>query len=93
MPVYAFSCGQCGLFDVWRPLSEATQPARCPTCQEPGRRVFTPPGLVRTPAPLRRARDLEEKSTHEPEVVRGPQGRPLPWHRHPAPQPPWVVGH
>jgi putative FmdB family regulatory protein len=93
MPVYAFSCEHCGPFEVWRPLREATEPAHCPACEEPGRRIYTPPGLVRTPAPVRRVRDLEEKSAHEPELVGRPQGRPLPRHGGHAPQPPWVAGH
>jgi putative FmdB family regulatory protein len=93
MPAYGFSCDQCGPFDVWRPLSEASEPARCPTCEEPGRRIYTPPGVVRTAAPARHARDLEEKSAHEPEVVGRPHGRPLPTHLPHNPEPPWVLGH
>jgi putative FmdB family regulatory protein len=93
VPVYAFSCERCGPFDVWRPLSEATRRAHCPTCRKPGRRVYTPPGLVKTPAPVRKAREFEEKSAHEPEVAREPQGRPLPFARHGHRNPPWVAGH
>jgi hypothetical protein len=53
--------------------------------------VFTPPGLARLVKPLRSALDREEKSAHEPDVVRAKAGRPLP-HRH-APAPPWVLSH
>jgi putative FmdB family regulatory protein len=93
MPVYAFSCEHCGPFEVRRPLREATEPAHCPACEELGRRIYTPPGLVRTPAPVRRARDLEEKSAHEPELVGRPHGSPLSWHGSHTPKPPWVLGH
>jgi putative FmdB family regulatory protein len=85
MPLYAFSCDACGVFDVWRPVTDAA--ADCPTCGGPARRHFTPPGVARLPAPLRRARDREERSAHVPEVVSAPVGRPLPFghghaHRH-----------
>jgi putative FmdB family regulatory protein len=71
MPLYAFACETCGPFEEWRPHSESSSPSRCPVCQAAARRLYTPPGLVRTPAPVRRARHLEEKSAHEPEVVQG----------------------
>ena len=93
MPLYAFQCEVCGPFEEWRPLAESSSPARCPVCQGLGRRVYTPPGLVRTPAHVRQARNLEEKSAHEPEVVQSPvsglPGRPL---RPPAhATPPWAT--
>jgi putative FmdB family regulatory protein len=82
MPRYAFSCGACGPFDVWRPAAEAGAPLRCPTCGAPAARVFTAPGLARVPAPLRAAREREEKSAHAPEVTRTKTGRPMPGHAH-----------
>lgn len=93
MPVYAYTCPTCGPFDVRRGMSEASQPAQCPTCYGAGLRVFTPPGLVRAPLAVREARALEEKSAHEPEVAREPRGCPLPFVRDGSPTPPWVVGH
>ena len=77
MALYAFECAACGPFDVSRPMAEAGAPAACPACGAAGRRVFTSPGLARMPRGLRRARDREEKSAHEPEVVSAPSGRPL----------------
>ena len=91
MPIYAFSCTSCGLFDVARAMADAAEPAPCPTCGGQARRVFTPPGLPLLAKPVRRAFDLEEKSTHEPEVVTQKKGRPMP-HVH-ARTPPWVLGH
>ena len=64
MPLYAFECGVCGTFEERRPLAESSSPSRCPVCMGPGRRLYTPPGLVRTPAHVRQARHLEEKSAH-----------------------------
>jgi putative FmdB family regulatory protein len=91
MPVYAFDCGGCGPFEVVRPMADATSGARCPACGAEARRVFTPPGVARLAAPVRRARDHEEKSAHEPDVVSAKRGRPLP-HSH-GPTPPWVLSH
>jgi putative FmdB family regulatory protein len=93
MPLYAFECETCGSFEEWRPLGESGSPWRCPVCRAPGRRVYTPPGLVRTPAPVRHARTLEERSAHEPDVVHaqpsGLPGRPL---RRPASRTPaWAT--
>jgi putative FmdB family regulatory protein len=93
MPLYGFHCDRCGPFEEWRPLSEASSPSRCPTCGGPGRRLYSAPGLVRTPAAVRQARNLEERSAHEPEVVQGSRsslpGRPL--RRGPSTTPPWAT--
>ena len=62
MPLYAFTCGVCGPFEVRRSISRLGEPVSCPTCAGPGKRVFTPPGVRQVSAPLRRAKDLEEKS-------------------------------
>lgn len=91
MPVYAFTCAGCGPFEVVRPMREASAPASCPACGGDARRVYTPPGIPLLAAPLRRALDREERSTHEPEVVTTKTGKPLP-HRH-GPTPPWVLSH
>jgi putative FmdB family regulatory protein len=93
VPVYAFTCEACGPFEVWRPVADASGAFACPTCGTLAGRRFTPPGVTRTPAALGVARDREDRSAHEPELVRGPSGRSLPWeHRHPH-GPPWTVGH
>lgn len=93
MPVYVVTCEACGPFELWRPVLDAAAALACPTCGAPARRRFTPPGVARTPAPLRAARDREDRSVHEPEVVRGPSGRSLPWEHRRAHGPPWTVGH
>lgn len=78
MAMYAYTCERCGRFDERRPMAEASRPASCPTCDRQARRLYTPPGLVRTPAALSRALNLEAASAHEPAVVGAPRGRPLP---------------
>ena len=91
MPVYAFTCDACGPFDVMRPMAKADAPVRCPGCGSYARRVFSPPGLAILARPVRLGLDMEEKSAHEPELVREKRGRPMP-HRH-SPSPPWTLGH
>jgi putative FmdB family regulatory protein len=69
MPFYEFCCATCGPFQEWRSMSESLQPALCHSCQAAAARVFTPPNVYRTSPSYRKARYLEEKSAHEPEVV------------------------
>jgi putative FmdB family regulatory protein len=75
MPVYDFVCEGCGPFEQWRPVRDPA--ADCPSCSGPARRRFTPPGVRRMGAPLRAARDREERSASAPEVVSRPTWRPL----------------
>jgi putative FmdB family regulatory protein len=91
VPIYAFTCGPCGPFEVTRTVAEAGDPASCPTCGEDARRVFTPPGIALLAQPVRRLLDLEQKSAHEPAVVSEKTGRPRP-HTH-EPTPPWMLSH
>jgi putative FmdB family regulatory protein len=91
VPIYAYSCEQCGPFEQWRPVVEAAAAAPCPSCGSPAARRFTPPGVALLSRPVRRALDAEEQSAHEPAVTSERRGRPLP-HVH-APTPPWALGH
>src|SRR5262249_3933730 len=54
MPVYVFSCHDCGPFELSRPMAETGKAAHCPVCLRDARRVFTPPGITRLAAPVRR---------------------------------------
>jgi putative FmdB family regulatory protein len=97
MPRYEFYCVYCGSFECWRTLSEATAPMSCPQCQRPARRVYTAPGLVKTPPAIAKARYRAEKSAFEPEVIR--KERPVPQEEPPshvisrAHGRPWMIGH
>ena len=89
MPMYVFTCDECGSFQLARSMAESGSQAFCPTCQREARRVFTPPHLARLAPPLRRAMETEEASADEPRVVTKKHGHPL---RHaPEPVPPWVM--
>jgi putative FmdB family regulatory protein len=91
VPIYAFTCGPCGPFEVTRSVAQAGAPAWCPTCGAEARRVFTPPGIALLAKPVRGLLELEQKSAHEPAVVSEKTGRPRP-HAH-QPTPPWMLSH
>lgn len=86
MPLYEFRCDECGLFDEWRAMSECNAPASCPSCQQPGRRVFSAPmvlsGSLRlkreNPEPQLVKRELEPK----PSKVKDHKGGR-----------PWMISH
>ncbi|MGP1375857.1 MAG: FmdB family zinc ribbon protein [Almyronema sp.] len=86
MPLYEFSCADCGIFDEWRSLATRSDPAYCPSCQTLGKRVFSAPALLsgsvrlkrESPEPQRVQRDLEPQ---QPRVKSHTGGRP------------WMIGH
>ncbi|WP_201361305.1 FmdB family zinc ribbon protein [Dictyobacter formicarum] len=97
MPRYEFRCEQCGSFEYWRSLADAAAPMYCPVCQREVRRIYTAPGLVRTPPALAQAYYRAEKSTCEPEVIRRepekPREQPAPPVFHQSHGRPWMLEH
>jgi putative FmdB family regulatory protein len=89
MPVYVFTCTDCGRFELQRPMVQAGDEALCPRCGDQARRVYTPPSLPTLSAPLRGALTAEEASADAPRVVSQKRGRPLPVTH--SPTPPWVL--
>lgn len=75
MALYQYRCAEHGVFEVRRPIGEATARCRCPRCADDSARVFSPPFLGRTPASVVGAIERAEKSRSEPEVVAGPPPR------------------
>ena len=94
MPIYEFSCEDCGLFEQRRSFAEAGDPLACPSCGREARRVYSMPSTRRMPAALSGAMERAENSAHEPEVVRRPAGGTGSGkghhHSHGGP---WAVGH
>ena len=70
MPIYEFLCETCGPFEHQRSFDEANNLMPCPTCKAVAKRVYSIPGLVKTPPALAKARLRAEKSAYEPELVR-----------------------
>lgn len=75
MPVYQYRCPECGVVERFHAIGTAPPAETCPGCGNPARRVFSPPSLRRTPAPLASAFEHAERSRHDPAVVRREPGR------------------
>jgi putative FmdB family regulatory protein len=81
MPLYEYRCTtDCGIFEEWRSLAEVSQPSHCPTCNQPAKRIFSPPALLSGSLRLKQEnlepqlikRDLEPKQAR----VKSHGGRP-----------------
>jgi putative FmdB family regulatory protein len=75
VPTYGYQCDRCGPFDLVRPMAQASEPATCPQCGEPGRRVWDAPGLSAVDPALRRALDADARRADTPDVVGSPPPR------------------
>lgn len=82
MPIYEFLCEDCGVFEERRSFEEAGNPADCPGCDTAARRVYSMPNLKTMPTALSTAMNRTEKSAHEPQVTRRPEGGTLPGMRY-----------
>jgi hypothetical protein len=69
MAGYLYECGQCGSWEIHRPIGTAESTSPCPGCGRPGRRRYTAPLLARTPRNVAAARSREEASADAPAVV------------------------
>ena len=70
MPLYEYRCYEHGVFEINRPLSMATESAKCLVCGGEAKRVFSAPMLRSgSRTALLAAMDHAEKSRHEPDVV------------------------
>ena len=106
MPLYDYACDRCGPFSDWRPMREAADPADCPGCGGTAPRMVSAPFVARMNPHDRVAHQRNEKSAHEPGVVRkkthdrDPDAHP---HRHGGHAHglghshgrgrPWMIGH
>ncbi|QZZ22360.1 zinc ribbon domain-containing protein [Leptothermofonsia sichuanensis E412] len=87
MPLYEFKCQSCGVFEEWRSLSQSSDPAVCPTCQQPGKRVISAPAVnLSSSLSLRHPRS-------EPELVkRETEPKPQKF-QHQSCGRPWMLNH
>ncbi|WP_173074161.1 FmdB family zinc ribbon protein [Phytohabitans rumicis] len=70
MALYEYACIQCGRFDIRLAMGAAPERCRCPRCEQPARRVFSPPMLRQVASrPLGALLELDEKSREVPGVV------------------------
>lgn len=85
MPLYEFRCDDCGVFDLWRSMSESSNPAHCPGCDTQGKRIFSPPMILST--------GRIQKVSAEPKLIaRNLKPKPPRVQYHSGSRP-WMVGH
>jgi putative FmdB family regulatory protein len=81
MPLYNYECRRHGTFSDWFSMSESENPTPCPVCGKLARRSVSAPYLG-IDSGLREAHGTNEKSAHEPRVVRRRRGDPIPHDAH-----------
>lgn len=69
MPLYQYFCDECGFFEAWQSMGEASMPCPCPICRTPSRRALAAPSLNLMNGSLRNALGRAEKSSGEPAIV------------------------
>jgi len=74
MPLYPYTCNDCGDFQDWRSMTACNQSAACPRCGTLSRRAVAAPTILGMGANTRKAHMRNEKSAHEPRVVRKEHG-------------------
>jgi putative FmdB family regulatory protein len=73
MPLYEYVCGRCGPFSGWGSMQAYAQPASCSHCGTTSPRMVASPNLARSSHPVRLAHERNERSAHEPRVMRREQ--------------------
>ena len=79
---YEFVCKDCGPFEQQRSFVEASDPMACPSCGLATKRVYYMPATRKMSATPFNTTNRVEKSAHEPEVVRRPEGGAWPGMRY-----------
>lgn len=69
MPLYDYHCDACGPFSAWTRMARAAEPADCPACATPARRVINAPFLNTMNSYNRTAHQRNEKSADAPMVM------------------------
>jgi putative FmdB family regulatory protein len=71
MPLYDFTCDDCGDFSVFLTIGERNDPTSCPCCSLAGKRLILAPNLALMNPFTRKATAINEKSRHEPRMSTG----------------------
>jgi putative FmdB family regulatory protein len=77
MAIYDYRCSICGTFEATRPMNDASDPC-CAGCGGVAARIFGAPNVPQLKPALRGALAREERSAHEPQVVRRTAGMSRP---------------
>jgi putative FmdB family regulatory protein len=97
MPLYEYDCEAHGVFELSRSMAESAARAACPECAAESPRILSTPNLRAAPRAAVLARDRNERSAHEPNVV---TRAPAPSESAAPPRAtashgtrPWMLGH
>jgi putative FmdB family regulatory protein len=71
MPLYDFSCGDCGEFSMFLTIEERNAAISCPSCLRAAKRLILAPNLALMNPFTRKATAINEKSRHEPRMSTG----------------------
>ncbi len=84
MPLYDYLCQKCGPIRAWNAIHESSKPIRCTNCGGQARRVITAPNLALLDRVKKAAHERNERSAHEPKVMRREEltGTPIRHLRH-----------
>ena len=98
MPLYEYECALHGVFELARPMAEASLGAPCPECGGLAPRILSVPRVACLPAWQSQAHARNERSRHEPRRVERHAGK-APSEAPPRPAimaaggRPWAIGH
>jgi putative FmdB family regulatory protein len=79
MPLYTYECRRHGVFSDWRSMKECHLSMPCPICEALSERQVSVPHRGMDSA-LYKGNAINEKSAHEPRVVRRRRGDGIPAH-------------
>lgn len=90
MPLYDYTCQNCGDFEAWRRMAELEIPLPCPDCESIAVRLFIAPNISLSSGSL----SSRVKATSEPRLVQRKERMPgAPKNQSPRGGRPWMLGH
>ncbi|WP_282605729.1 zinc ribbon domain-containing protein [Pelagibius sp. Alg239-R121] len=108
MPIYDYTCTNCGPFTEWQSMSLSAAPFPCPTCDRQSERALSAPYIANMDPFNRIAHQRNEKSADTPKMSSTPSandeggsskhkghacsGHHGHKHKH-GPSRPWMIGH
>jgi putative FmdB family regulatory protein len=70
MPLYEYQCEDCGPFEAFRAIAQASAPLACPSCSSPASRSWSAPRVRGMSSNNLKAAERNEKSRHAPHVCK-----------------------
>jgi putative FmdB family regulatory protein len=103
MPLYPYMCEICGGFQKWQSMTACDRSVPCPRCGNASQRTVSAPSILGMDTHVREAHKRNEKSAHEPRLVRRNNKQGHHAHAHAGAgtdgshfhqsSRPWMIGH